>query len=66
MGKNRRTMLSSCPQMALAEAIFEYLMGVTYCSFAWRVFIVAGMLKARGEEMERVGGFLGVKRDRIC
>lgn len=47
MGKNRRTMLSSCPQMALAEAIFEHLMGVTYCSFAWRVFIVTAVLKGR-------------------
>lgn len=47
MGKNRRTMLRSCPQMALAEAIFEHLMGVTYCSFAWRVFIVTAMLKGR-------------------
>lgn len=52
MGKNRRTMLSSCPQMALAEAIFEHLMGVTYCSFAWRVFIVTAVLKGRERDGE--------------
>lgn len=65
MEKNRRTLLNSCPQMALAVATFEHLMGAIW-KLGMELLDFTTVLKGRWRGAEVGGFFSRVTRDRIC